>query len=97
VTSNADDAVAVVESVRRYVHHLGSLGSGLESVRLEELGGSLALVAGLAEIVRERALYAYGAVRAARGLAPLAEPFEPDPDLIRALIVRLEPGRGDGS
>jgi hypothetical protein len=97
VTSNADAAVAAVESVRRYVHHLGSLGSALESVRLEELGGSLALVAGLAEILRERALTTYDAVRAVRGLVPLPAPLAPDPELIRALIARFEPGRGDGS
>lgn len=88
-----------IEVVCRYLAALGPVTASLEAVggdrlAVDDAGGSLAVLAGLAVVLRERALSAYDAVRAVRGLVPLPGAM-PDPDLVRSLVARFEPERGD--
>ena len=91
-----DAAVAAVDSVRRYLRHLVQMTAAVENLPVEQSGPTLALVSGVALILSERALSAYSAVRVARGLAPLMQPF-PDDNLLRSLMDAVEPLGGDGS
>jgi hypothetical protein len=92
------DAVTEIEIVCRYLRALGPVIASLEAVggrlAVDDAGGSLAVVAGLAVLLRERALGAYDAVRAVRGLGPLPGAM-PDPDFVRSLVARFEPDRGE--
>lgn len=95
MTTHAD-AVAGVETVRRYLRHLAGMTGPVETLPVEQVGGTLALVSGTALLLSERALSAYGMVREVRGLAALAQPF-PDDMLLRSLMDAIEPLGGDAS
>jgi hypothetical protein len=95
VTTHAD-AVARVNTVRRYLRYLAEMTAAVESLSVENLGGPLALVSGTALLLSERALSAYSSVREVRGLAALTVPF-PDDTLLRSLMDAIEPLGGDGS
>ncbi len=89
------DATVSVEAVRRYLLHLKPLLEAVETLPVEQVGGTLAVVAGVAQLLGDRALTAYGKVREARGLAPLVGPF-PDPSLLVKLGEAIEAlGGGD--
>lgn len=91
------DAETLVAAVCRYIRGLEPTLEVLEEgVPVTEFGvaGSLAYVAGIAQLLDERALRAYGLVREARGLAPLPGAF-PDTSLLDQIIERFE-GTGGG-
>ena len=89
------EAQASVETVRRYLIHLRPLLETVEALPVEQVGGTLAVVAGVAQLLEARALTAYGKVREARGLAALTGSF-PDPSLVLKLGEAIEAlGGGD--
>lgn len=90
----APDAAAAVETVRRYLRHLSGMAGAVESLPVDQVGGTLAMVSGVALLLSERALGAYSAVREARGLAALTQPF-PDDTLLRFLTDAIEPFGGE--
>ena len=92
--SKRTEAEAAIETVRRYLAVLPALREVIEELPIDAQFGTLAVIAGLGQLLSERALTAYVKVREARGLAPLVEPM-PDAELLRQLVEKIEPCGGD--
>jgi hypothetical protein len=91
-----NEAETAVEVTCRYIRGLEPTLAVLEGMPVTEIGvtGTLAYVAGVAQLLSERALRAYGLVREARGLAALMGAF-PDTLLLAEIADRFE-GTGGG-
>jgi hypothetical protein len=86
-----------VETVCRYMRCQSVLLEVLEDLPSDAfgVGGTLAIAAGIGQLLSERALTAYNLVREARGLARLTYPL-PDASLLAELAAKIEgPGGGD--